>query len=51
MPYSVGKKWLKWRISAVFLMFFCAIYMFYGVFFCGGSEIVLFFVLNYVVKK
>ena len=26
-----------------FLMFFCAMYMFYGAFFCGNSEIVFFF--------
>lgn len=43
MPYSVGKKWLKWRISAVFDVFFARYICFMVCFFA--------FILNCVVKK
>ena len=43
VPYSVGKKWLKWRISAVFDVFFVRCIYFMVCFFA--------FILNYIVKK
>ena len=35
MPYSVGKNWLKWRISAVFGVFFARYICFMVHFFAG----------------